>query len=223
MNASTYDLNRAGADSTVITEMGIREINIWESASGGIKWQTRPDTKREITKDLDYIYYNTDNPSGYDNSVYYPEAGRKAMENIDVTKRTPMAFIVGKLDYVYQPLSTLTLETGIKAVISNLDNNVLVKRWKNDSWQVDPVFTSEADLRENIGAAYISAKWQNQKGLHLSGGLRYEQTSRKTFHFHIQEELQDRHSGISPPLCFSGVRIRFLQATLLYGHPFQMV
>jgi hypothetical protein len=38
MNALTYDLNHASRDSPVITDMVINEINIWESASGGIRW-----------------------------------------------------------------------------------------------------------------------------------------------------------------------------------------
>lgn len=156
--------------------MGIHEVNLWESASGGLKWQSRLDTKNEITVDLDYIYYNTDNPSDYDNSILFQESGRNDSEEIDVKKRTPMRFVVGKLDYVHYHSPSLTIETGIKAVLTDLDNDVLVLRRKNDAWQVDPMFTSDATLAENIGAAYISAKWQNQKGINVSGGLRYEHT-----------------------------------------------
>jgi hypothetical protein len=176
MDALTYDLNYAAPDSTVITDMAINEINIWQSASAGIKWLTRPDPNRQITFDLDYIYYDTDNPSDYDNNVRYPETDKNDKEKIDITKRTPMTFLVSKLDYAEKISPSFELETGIKYVASGLDNHVLVQRWKDDVWLADPAFSSDATLSENMAAAYVSGKWQNTKGINISGGVRYEHT-----------------------------------------------
>lgn len=176
MNALTYDLNYAGPDSTVITDMAINEINIWQSASAGIKWLTRPDPNRQITFDLDYIYYDTDNPSDYDNNVRYPETDKSDKEKIDITKRTPMTFLVSTFDYAQKISSSFELETGVKYVVSGLDNHVLVQRWKDDAWRTDSDFTSDATLSENIAAAYVSGKWQNAKGININGGVRYEHT-----------------------------------------------
>lgn len=194
MDARTLDSNHASADSTVITEMDIHETNIWESASAGLKWQSRPDDKREIMFDLDYIYYNTDNPSTYDNHVYYPETLTSDMGKIDVSKRTPMRFLVGKLDYIYRYSPSLTVETGLKGVESGLTNDVLVHRLKSDSWQIDPVFTSDATLNEDIRAAYLSAKWQNQKAMSANAGIRYEHTRTK-INTPMQGRIIDRAYG----------------------------
>ncbi|MEX2232851.1 MAG: outer membrane beta-barrel family protein [Cyclobacteriaceae bacterium] len=176
MNALTHDINHAAADSSVITDMKIREVNNWRSATGGINFQSKPGSKSDITVDLDYIFYTNNNPSDYNNAVYYPADNRNVNDKIDVSKHTPMTFVVGKFDYVYNLTPTLTVETGLKGVLSRLDNKVRVSRWNNDSWMVDPVLTSDADLTENIGAAYFSAKWQSKKGVHLSAGMRYEHT-----------------------------------------------
>lgn len=176
MNALTHDVNRAAHDSTVITDMMIREVNNWQSATGGLKFQTKPSSKSDLSIDLDYIYYTNNNPSGYDNQVYYPGEAFHAEEKIDVTKHTPLALAVGKMDYVYRPAHGLTVETGVKGVMSTLDNDVVVRRWNNNTWEVDPFFTSRADLKEDIAAGYLSTTWEPGNGLYLSAGLRYEHT-----------------------------------------------
>ena len=153
MHALTNDVNKAAPDSTVITDMRIREINNWRSATSGMKFQTRPNDKSNITIDVDFIYYTNNNPSDYNNSVLYSENNIHAEDKTDVTKHTPLEFVVGTLDYVYRLTPTLTLETGLKGVLSKLNNNVVVRRWKDNTWNIDPLFTSNADLVENVGAA----------------------------------------------------------------------
>jgi hypothetical protein len=68
------------------------------------------------------------------------------------------------------------MEAGVKGVLSHLDNNVLVQRLINNEWTVDPAFTSYSTLNEQIGAAYVSTKWQAGSQWQINSGLRYEYT-----------------------------------------------
>lgn len=117
------------------------------------------------------------NPSDYNNELTWDQSNTSETQKIDVKKITPIQFLIGKIDYQYYPSPSFTIETGMKGVISNLDNTVSVKRWNNNVWAIDPLFTSDANLKEKIGAAYIAAKWRIKNSMQINGGIRYEFTS----------------------------------------------
>jgi outer membrane receptor for ferrienterochelin and colicin len=175
LNALTQDKNHADIDSTIVTEMNIHESNIWKSATGSIGLQTKIDSRNEVSVSLDYLYYHNSNPSTYDNSAYF-EPAKTEQYKTELNKTTPIRFVIARTDYHYQLSPTLSLETGIKSVISALDNNVLVQRLVNDVWTLEPSFTSYSTLKERIYAGYVSTKWQIGKGLQINSGLRYEYT-----------------------------------------------
>lgn len=176
LTAHTQDTNRVKADSTVATGMNIHESNIWKSATGSIGMQTKIDSRSEISFSLDYLYYHNDNPSTYDNNVFFEQHKTYAHHKIDLTKTTPIRFFIARADYQYQVSPSLLCEAGLKSVRSTLDNNVLVQRLVDNVWTFDPIFTSYSTLSEHIYASYISTKWQVDKDLQINSGLRYEYT-----------------------------------------------
>ena len=176
MNAYAIDNNHAAKDSTVITNLNIYESNIWQSATGAIGLQSKINSKTEINFNLDYLYYHNDNPSNYDNKLFYEQLNKNEASKIDLKKTTPIRFLIAKADYQYNSSTSFTWEAGIKAVTSSLDNNVSVQRWANNAWAIDPVFTSYSSLSEQIEAAYISTKWKAGKNWQVNSGLRYEYT-----------------------------------------------
>ncbi len=175
LNAITQDTNRVEIDSTIVTSMNIHESNVWKSVTGSIGLQTKIDSRSDVSVSLDYLYYHNNNPSTYDNSVNF-EPAKPELYKIDLSKTTPIRFVIARADYHYQLSPSLSLETGAKSVISSLDNNVLVQRLVNDVWTLDPTFTSYSTLKEHIHAGYISTKWQVAKALQINSGLRYEYT-----------------------------------------------
>ena len=176
MNALANDVNRAAIDSTVITNMNIHESNIWQSATAGIALQTKLDQQTDLNFSVDYLYYHNDNPSQYNNHLFFEQNNINENSKIDLQKITPIRFVIANADYkhVYSPL--FSIEAGIKGVTSSLTNNVLTQKLENDVWVTDPVFTSYSNLSEQVGAAYVSTKWNPGKDWQINTGLRYEYT-----------------------------------------------
>jgi hypothetical protein len=173
LNASTHDVNSITPDSTVLSDMQIVESNIWQSATGSISLQTKVDKRSEISFTVDYLYYNNDNPSRYDNNLFFEQAGVNAVSRIGLDKTTPIQFIVGRADYQHQTSPSLKWESGLKIVASTLNNNVLVQRGENNVWRTDTVFTSYSALSDRMYAGYISGRWHRRQW-EINGGLRYE-------------------------------------------------
>lgn len=176
LEALTNDVNQLTSGTRIITDMNIRESNIWQSASGSMGLQRKINTKSGISFNIDYLYYHNNNPSRYDNKLLYEQDNVIENQKIDLQKSTPIQFFIAKADYQHSVSPSFEWEAGMKGVTSYLDNDILVQRLVNNVWTVDPAFTSYSTLREQIGAAYISAKWQMQKQWKMNGGLRYEYT-----------------------------------------------
>jgi hypothetical protein len=176
LDAFTNDINKASVDSTVITNMNVYESNIWQNATGSVGLQTTLNSKSELMFNVDYLYYHNNNPSNYDNSLFYEKHNVMDKSVIDLKKNTPIQFIIAKADYHYNPSPSLTLEGGIKGSASTLTNDVSVQRLINSEWVKDPVFTSYSSLAEQVGALYVSSKWQGARGWQMNSGIRYEYT-----------------------------------------------
>jgi len=194
LTAITDDNNHVALDSTVITNMNIHESNIWQSATGAIGLQTKINSKSEVSFNLDYLYYHNNNPSSYDDKLFYEQLNVNEVSKIDLKKTTPIRFFIAGADYQYHHSPSFTLEAGIKAVTSNLDNNVLVQRWANNVWTIDPVFTSYSTLSEQAGAVYVSTKWQAGSQWQVNSGLRYEYTH-TSISTPIRKDLINRKYG----------------------------
>ncbi len=176
LNAVANEINRVGWDSTVITNTKINESNIWQSATGAVGLQTKINPKNEINFNLDYLFYHNDNPSNYNYGLTYEQHNITEVSKIDLKKNTPIHFVVGRIDYLYAVSPSITLETGVKAVTSTLNNDILAQRPVNDTWSIDPAFTSYSKLLEHIEAAYVSTKWLAGNQWQVNSGLRYEYT-----------------------------------------------
>lgn len=194
LDANTDDTNQIGTDSTTLTSMLVWEKNLWQSATASVAYQTKMTDRSEISIGFDYLYYENDNPSTYDNLATHLEGNTTGESRIDLSKSTPIRFLVAKTDYHYKLSEALSLETGVKAVASILDNDVVTHREAEGEWVVDPAFTSFSKLEENIYAGYLSAKWNPAERWQINGGLRYEYT-----HTNIgtpdQDNLVDRKYG----------------------------
>jgi len=194
VNAIANDISYQAKDSTVITNMNIHESNMWQSATVSMGLQTKINAKSEISFNLDYLNYYNDNPSSYDDKLFYQEHNMHEVSKIDLQKTTPIRFLIARADYQYSLSPSLTIETGFKGVASSLDNNVLVQRFANNLWIVDTSFTSYSTLNEQIGAGYVSTKWQAGKQWQVSSGLRYEYTH-TSISSPTQENLINRKYG----------------------------
>ena len=194
LDADTDDIYQIGTDSTIQTSMLVQEKNLWQSVTASVAYQTKLNARSKIGIGLDYLYYENDNPSAYNNVATYLESSATEESKIHLSKSTPIRFLVAKMDYSYKISEALSFESGLKAVTSTLDNDVVALRQAEGDWILDPLFTSFSQLEENIYAGYLSAKWQPAEKWQVNGGLRYEYT-----HTNIgtpdQDNLVDRKYG----------------------------
>jgi outer membrane receptor protein involved in Fe transport len=194
LNAITNDVSKISPDSTVVTDMHIHELNVWQSATASIGLRMTPNPKSEISFNVDYLYYYNKNPSSYDNVAVYEQGNSFSSSIIDLDKNTPIRMLVGKTDYRLTVSPSFTVEAGIKGVTSALTNDVLVRTMTNGEWKIDPVFTSYSNLHESIGAAYVGTTWQAADNLQINTGLRYEYTH-TSISTPQQQNLVDRKYG----------------------------
>ena len=172
LDAFTHDTMRG--DSTVFTAMKIKELNNWGSATASIGLQRKAGRQGELNLMLDYLYYNNDNPSRYNNTVVNEQAGATEYTRIALDKTTPIGILIGRADYRFRVSGSLSGEAGVKGVTSSLDNNVRVQQLKNNSWISDETLSSHSGLSEQVYAAYASLNWRLGRQWQLTSGLRYE-------------------------------------------------
>jgi hypothetical protein len=192
-NAYSFDNNQI-EDEKINSSMFVNEGNTWQSATGSIGLNSRLNSKSTLTANLDYLYYNNNNPSTYDVTALREPLDRNEISQIDLKKKTPIQFLIGKTDYQYQVSPTLLFETGIKAVRSHLANDVFVQRETAGVRVVDPLFTSSSTLHEIIAAAYVSTQWRMGTNWQVNTGTRYEYTQ-TNISTPIQRNLVERKYG----------------------------
>lgn len=176
MDAQTTNLNAFAADSTLITEMSVNEINRWQSATGSIGLTKRLDDRQELSLSFDYLYYHNNNPSSYNNNISSGSSFASESEFIQVEKLTPINFKIASLDYTNKVNANLSMDAGIKGTVSHFTNTVTVMKLTQGEMKIDPELTNSSNLNEKIMAAYWSWKWKPSMRWNIDGGLRYEHT-----------------------------------------------
>lgn len=174
MDAETEDVNNITADSIITTEMILHENNIWQSLNGSAGVSHQINERQHISFDFDYLYYENNNPSQYDNTTIINQ--EQTEEIIDVTKDTPISFMIAKLDYSNQMNEKFSFEVGAKSTFSHFKNNVMVQSFTQNQWSVNGLLSNESILEEKIMAGYISWNWDPLNNMKFNGGLRYEYT-----------------------------------------------
>jgi outer membrane receptor for ferrienterochelin and colicin len=177
LDAETISLNAVSPDTTFHTNMLIREINKWQSATGSLGLRHKVDDRQEIGLAFDYLYYHNNNPSTYDNKTTLNDSPNPQGEVIHVEKKTPIHFRVVNIDYTNEFNSKWSVDAGAKGTLSQFTNRVLSARTTLGETKIDPEFTNDSDLDEKILAVYGSWNWQPHADWTIGGGLRYEHTS----------------------------------------------
>lgn len=194
LTADTDENAYATVDSTIATQMQIVELNNWHSITGAVGLTRKINKSDDLSVGVDYLYYGNSNPSNYRLKSLHEQTGREETSAIDLSKNTPIHFLVGHADYRSTPHKQFSWEAGVKSVYSMLDNDVTVMQKENERWAFDSTLSSSSSLIEYIYAAYASTTWHPHEGTDINAGLRYEFT--KTFvSGAVDEEVVDREYG----------------------------
>jgi hypothetical protein len=150
------------------------ERNQWKHLMGNVNLR-HSIINGALTLDVDYLYYHDDNPHHYKNVFEYYDNDSTSEQEIDISKLTPIRMAVVKAD-VERTIGKVKFETGGKMTISRLSNNVLVQERTDESWNVNPDFTQDYNMTDDVLAAYINLAFNISEKTKFQGGLRTEST-----------------------------------------------
>jgi hypothetical protein len=186
-----------------IIEIGTDEFNHWKHLMGNINFQHTFEKGQVLNANLDYLRYDNENPSNYIYNYFGGVEKFIRTENHRISKDTPINIWVAKIDYSMKIGETATLETGIKGTFSDLTNDIELEEKINEDWVLNDPVSSNADLAENILAAYSSLKININEKSTFNAGLRYEYT--KTYLSTLEEEgvVDRKYGNLFPTLYLS--------------------
>ena len=201
MHETINNQNYLNAQKDTLIVISNKEVNNWKHAKFNLNLQHTFRAGETMSVDADYLVYKNNQPFNYQNNYYNGGDQFLFAENVRTGKHTPIKFYVFKLDYSKALNDKITIETGIKATKSRFDNDVVIERSKGGAWQIDPLYTSSATLKEDISAAHLSFNISPNEQVKLKLGLRYEYTN-SNLGTVTQKDLVDRHYGRLFPALF---------------------
>jgi hypothetical protein len=189
-----------------LVSMTTIEENYWSHIMGNINLQHTFQKGQVLNANLDYLTYKNSNPTWYTTDYFTEPTDLIRSEEIRISKDTPIDIWVADLTYTMKIGKSVTVDSGIKGTFSNLTNQVIFEEKPESEWTVNPYYSSDALLNEDILAAFSTAKIVFDEKTTLNAGLRYENT--KTDLTSLSgEEIVTRHYGDFFPTVFLSRKI----------------
>lgn len=154
-----------------------------------------------VSMDLDYLFYEFDNPTDYFNTYFDADREFLFSEELRSRKDTPLDTWVAKADYSNSKVKDLKMEFGVKATLNDFENDVSVENLIDGVWVIDPTLTNMSVLDEGIYAAYASGEYNLSEKTTVKAGMRYEYTDTK-LDTDTEGTVVDRQYGIFFPNVF---------------------
>ncbi|MEJ7768394.1 MAG: outer membrane beta-barrel family protein [Chitinophagaceae bacterium] len=198
VNNSRIYLNKT-LDTTIIINNPERHPLDSYSANFNIQHQLSSD--RQLSVNVDYIYYRDANTLSYLNDFYKGNGSLLYSERTKSSKETPINFWVATVDHTMKIGKQIDMEAGLKTTFSHFINDVRVEREIQNRWTLDNNFTSKHNLEEIILAAYTSFNIKLGEKTNAKAGLRYEYTN-SNLGSEVKKNIVDRHYGNLFPSLF---------------------
>jgi hypothetical protein len=151
----------------------------WKNGSLNLNFQHHFDsTGRELTADLDYSNYRSQNAQYFTNTSYFPNWVKKGQTDLLGDLPVDINIYTAKLDYTHPLKSGWKMEAGLKTGYVSTDNTAGYFYNQNNTWVPDLNKSNQFIYKENINAAYtnFSKQW---KKWGIQAGLRFENTNYK--------------------------------------------
>jgi iron complex outermembrane receptor protein len=154
-------------------------------------------TGREISADVDYVYYYNRNNTGL-NTQSFDAGNIKNGLDVDLSGNIPAKINIysAKVDYVHPFKSGLKLESGIKTSFVHTDNQVEYLRNSGSGWSLDSR-SNHFVYNENINAAYAIVS-KKIKRWDLIAGLRIENTVSKGHQIKNDSSFNRNYTNLFP-------------------------
>ncbi|MEM9821658.1 MAG: outer membrane beta-barrel protein [Bacteroidota bacterium] len=187
-------------------QLGMNGEDVWKH------WMTNFNLSHTFQKDrvlsfnLDYLNYDNNNPSTYQNRFFNAEQSLSREQDLRVNKGSPIDIGVFKIDYRHALGENNQISFGLKGTSSQFSNLVLVDTLANGIWSPYEQFSQQYQLEENIGAIYTSFSIQLSAQTKMILGLRYELT-KSTFESPELSDPIQRDFGYFFPSLFLSHRL----------------
>ncbi|WP_421895203.1 outer membrane beta-barrel protein [Marinoscillum sp.] len=201
MSANSTSVDDVKGSPRIITGINTQELNRWQSASGGLQLTHDFDDDHQLRVAVDRLFYHNHNPSDYINNTTQTDGS--ITEEIQVTKETPIQFVIGSLDYDRPVGESWTLSAGFKRTQSQFVNDVTVMDLEMDRWIINQRFSNSATLNEHINAVYLATSWKDDGKTIVRGGLRYEATKSDLESANAEESFERSFDNFFPSLLLS--------------------
>ena len=182
-NFNTSYLKNANSVVDSIVKSTGREQNKWKNGALNLNFRHQFDsTGRELTADIDYSKYSSENNQYFVNASYTPEWLKKGQTDLKSILPVDINIYSAKLDYTHPLKKEAKLEAGLKSSYVNTDNAANYFNVMGGNDVVDYDKTNRFQYKENINAAYINCNRQFKK-FGVQAGLRFENTNYKGHQF----------------------------------------
>ncbi|XOV94847.1 MAG: outer membrane beta-barrel protein [Bacteroidota bacterium] len=169
---TTYNTD-PGVDTLLI---GSREnINPRKQFLANFNIQHKFTEKAQLDINLDYLRFSNDQDQLYKNDFQPQDNSPNYLESVIVNNANPTRFWIGKIDYSLTIGEKSKFETGAKATLNTLSNEIRTDRLANGQYANDPFFSFFTDVTEDIYAGYLSYNTSFGE-TSFKSGLRYEHT-----------------------------------------------
>ncbi len=194
MDAVNRTSVRVNSSLDTLIKINNDEVNQWKHWMGNINLQHTMKSGEEIMFNVDYLFYDDNNPNNYLNNYYNSNNELLRAENTRSTKKTVINILPIQIDYKKKLSAKANLETGVKRVVSKFSNDVGVQELVQNFWKSDSNLTALYSLKENISAAYASVNITANEKTSIKAGLRYEHTT-SNLGTETQKNIVDRKYG----------------------------
>ncbi|BAV06346.1 Outer membrane receptor proteins, mostly Fe transport [Filimonas lacunae] len=206
-NHNTTQISRPDGTIDSITVADNTYKNNFNSLGGNLNLRHVFDsTGRELTADIDYIQYQSEDKQTFRNTFYNNSWGKtRADEYMKGRLPSDIKIYSVKVDYTHPLPGNAKLEAGAKSSYVKTDNNALYDILNNGTgkWDADMGRSNHFLYKENINAAYVnlSKKWSDKWSSQL--GVRAENTNANGNQVTTGETF-DRHYTQLFPTVFVG-------------------
>jgi hypothetical protein len=146
---------------------------IWTNGTVNLNFRRQMDSGgRELTADLDYIYYKSSSNQMFENYTYDPDMVLMNSNTLNGDLPSTINIYSAKTDYTHPVNQNLKLEGGLKTSFISTDNKANYYDVYGEDYVPDTSKTNYFVYHENINAAYINftekyKKWNFQAGLRI--------------------------------------------------------
>ncbi len=175
---TSYLKNPTGVVDSIVYSTSSQH-DTWKNGSLNLNFRHQYDsTGRELTADVDYSKYASNNEQDFVNSTYSPDWVKKGQTVLYSRLPVDISIYSAKADYTHPFKKGIKLETGVKTSYVNTDNAANYFNVVGTTMDVDYDKTNRFQYKENINAAYINVSGEFKK-FGVQAGLRFENTNYK--------------------------------------------